>query len=325
MGLPSHVAMCFSVRDCGGYLPSLFANIEDLRKGLPDTRVTCIFIYDNCSDNSEQLIREYARDRPDVVVETLVNLSPLRTVRIANARNRYLEILETLDGVDYHIVVDCDDVCASRWDIGVIRESLESSEGWDSLSFNRPDYYDIWALLFDGFIHHCHGFASRTCPSEPTGVVQLMQSYLQHKLAQSSEPTVAVWSAFCGFAIYKTPRFRGFRYDGQASSFQTLFTDQDRRTLEYGLICYYNMDVVCLPNGSCAEPGQVCEHLFYHVTAVRHGRKIHVSKSAVCSGGAPRVPVPHTPLSVPFRFRDGNAKVKLTREMLACGVVATQN
>lgn len=76
MGLPSHVAMCFSVRNCGKYLPSLFANIEDLRAGLPNTRVTCIFVYDNCSDNSEQLIREYACDHPDVLVDTLVNMSP---------------------------------------------------------------------------------------------------------------------------------------------------------------------------------------------------------------------------------------------------------
>ena len=37
--------------------------MDRLREGLPDTRITCIFIYDNCSDNSEQLIREYARER----------------------------------------------------------------------------------------------------------------------------------------------------------------------------------------------------------------------------------------------------------------------
>lgn len=317
MSLPSHVAMCFSVRDCGGYLPSLFANIEDLRKGLPDTRVTCIFVYDNCSDNSEQLIRGYARNRPDVVVETLVNLSPLRTVRIANARNRYLEILETLDGVEYHMVVDCDEVCAAEWDIGVIRESLESSEGWDSLSFDRSHYYDIWALLFDGFIHHCWGF------TRPTEVVGIMQSEFRRKLAQSSEPTVAVWSAFCGFAIYKTPRFRGVRYDGRASSLQALFTNQDRNHLESSLRCNHNLDVACLPP-DCGN-GEACEHLFYHVSAGRLGCEIRVSKSVVCPDGAPRVPVPHTPLSVPFRFRDGNAKIKLTREMLACGVVATQN
>jgi len=286
MDLPSHVAMCFTVRDCGKYLPSLFANIEDLREGLPDTRLTCIFVYDNCSDNSEQLIREYARDHPDVFVETLVNLSPLRTVRIANARNRYLEILETLDDVEYHIVVDCDDVCASKWNIGVIRESLESSEGWDTLSFNRPQYYDIWALLYDEFIHHCWGITN------PIKVVELMQREFQRKLAQSSEPTVAVWSAFCGFAIYKTPRFRGIRYDGRGVSFQALFTDQERYSLESFLRSNHNLDVECLPHycGPLHARGQACEHLFYHVTAGRLGREIRVSKSAVCSGGAPRVP-----------------------------------
>lgn len=286
MGLPRHFAMCFVVRNCGKYLPSLFANIEDLREGLPDTRLTCIFVYDNCSDNSEQLICEYARGHPDVIVDTLVNESPLRTVRIANARNRYLEILETLDDVEYHIVVDCDDVCASKWNIGVIQESLDSPEDWDSLSFNRSGYYDIWALLYDEFIHHCWGF------SNSIKVVNLMRSSFQRKLAESSDTTVAVLSAFCGFAIYKTSRFRGFRYDGRAESFYSLFTDQDRHTLESFLKYNHNLDVVCRsPSQQCHDPGQACEHLFYHVTAGRLGRNIRVSTSMVCSDGPPRIPI----------------------------------
>lgn len=183
-------------------------------------------------------------------------------------------------------MVDCDDVCASKWDIGVIRESLESPEGWDSLSFNRPGYYDIWALLYDEFIHHCWGF------SNSIDVVHLMRKDFERKLAQSSDSTVEVLSAFCGFAIYKTSRFRGFRYDGRAASFYSLFTDQDRHTLESSLKCNYNLNVACLPpSQQNHDHGQACEHLFYHVTAGRLGRKVRVSTSMVCSGGAPRLPI----------------------------------
>ena len=54
-----NIALCFTVRNCGKYLPDIFKNIE-LVKTL-NVNVFCIFVYDNCSDNSASLLLEYKK------------------------------------------------------------------------------------------------------------------------------------------------------------------------------------------------------------------------------------------------------------------------
>ena len=34
-------------------------------------------------------------------------------------------------------------------------------DNWDAISFNRNRYYDIWALLYDDFKHHCWGYKEK--------------------------------------------------------------------------------------------------------------------------------------------------------------------
>ena len=296
MSLPGHIALCFCVRDCAPYLPSVFANIDDLRKSIPDVRLTCIFVYDNCTDGSEAMLMDYQGRHPDVIVETIPNPSPLRTVRIAKARNACLDNLDRLGSVEYHAMIDCDDKGAGLWDIEVIRKALSDSDDWDCLTFDRNVYYDIWALLFDGFTQHSWGFQRAKHPGNmlvhrvDNRVNTLMQTEIRRKLNESPTHTVEVVSAFNGFAIYKTPRFQGLRYDGHASNFNQLYTDASRRLLEKGLLCRYGLGTRCVSDGVGGN-GEACEHLFYHVNAHRHGRKIKISKSIVCDGPPRYVPV----------------------------------
>ncbi len=295
MSLPGHIALCFCVRDCAPYLPCVFANIDDLRQSIPGVRLTCVFVYDNCTDSSEALLMNYRSQRPDVIVETIPNPSPLRTVRIANARNVCLDNLDRLGSVEYHAMIDCDDKGAGQWDIEVIRNALSSPDDWDCLTFDRKVYYDTWALLFGGFTQHSWGFQRARSPGfmlmyrVDARVNALMQAEIRRELNESHTPTIEVVSAFNGFAIYKTRRFRGLRYDGHASAFNRLYSEPSRRLLEKGLLHKYGLDTRCVPDGVGGN-GEACEHLFYNVLAHRRGCKIKISKSIVCDDPPRSVP-----------------------------------
>jgi len=266
-----HVALCFCVRDCEPYLKRIFSNIDALRCGLPQTKLTCIFVYDNCVDNSPALLHAYKQQQENVIVQGIENTSHMRTVRIAKARNACLEQLYKLPNVQYHMMIDSDDRCANKWNIDLIRTYLQGGNGdgdWDCISFNRKNYYDIWALLFDDFKHHCWGFASR---ADNNKVVETMRKEITRKLNNANN-SIEVMSAFNGFAIYKTGRFSGFQYDGHGSTFMTLFTDDERVRVETVLSRKYGILT------KCVLTDESCEHLFYHLTAFKSGRKIKISK-----------------------------------------------
>ena len=279
-----NIALCFAVRNCGKYLNDVFKNIE-LLKTL-DINIFSIFVYDNCSDNSEQLLLEYKtknKDKDNIFIEKIINNSPLRTVRIAKARNKCLEILyNKLKNISFHIVIDCDNVGAPKWNMDIINKYLHNFDGdnWDCISFNKnsesksyPYYYDIWALLYDDFKEHCYGYTLNKC----LDVVYLMRRDITRKLEQCKSNSIEVMSAFNGFAIYKTERFKGFYYDGLYKNFKPLITDAERnKTIE--TLKKYNIHTELAQGEKCGSGEQVSEHLFYHVSALNKGRKIKISK-----------------------------------------------
>ena len=236
--------------------------------------VTCIFVYDNCTDNSPRLLREYQDTRTNVIVRRIENPSTLRTVRIAKARNTCLEEVYKLPNVQYHMMIDSDDVVCGNWNIDLLRSYVDGSgdDDWDCMSFDKDFYYDIWALLFDDFKHHCWGFSSEP---QSARVVEAMREEIKQRLNDADNDSIEVMSAFNGFAIYKTQRFRGFKYDGTGSSFMTLFSDDERAHLEAMLLSKHRI------RSECVLTDESCEHLYYHVKAFKSGRKIKVSKSRV--------------------------------------------
>jgi glycosyltransferase involved in cell wall biosynthesis len=137
-----------TVRDCGRFLPKVFKNIDRLRTLFTD--FTLIVAYDHCADDSEAWLMKYKAKAPFTVYLLKVdNPSVHRTVRIAKARNACLEKLETLD-IKIHFMIDADDVNVKPWNITLIRYYL-AMPGWDVMTFNRPDYYDLWALMYPPF------------------------------------------------------------------------------------------------------------------------------------------------------------------------------
>lgn len=265
-----------AVRNCGPYLPRIFDQINSVR---PYYHINCVFVYDNCTDNSPDLLHQYSQKHSgNVVVFKLENNnSPLRTVRIAHARNKALSIFENqfAPTSPFFIMFDTDDVNANKkWNIDVLQHYLKHEKDWDAISFNRPYYYDMWALMIPPYVLECWGFGDYSGK-----IVQFMSSFIQRKLKDNPEKTsIEVLSAFNGFAIYKTNRFTGIRYDGTKSKFmqQEFFS---RETLQNSLNAYKksvsNLNLKFHQN----DHKEHCEHLFYHLSAKRKNNvKIKVSK-----------------------------------------------
>ena len=268
-----NIALCFCVKNCEKYLPSIFSNIERLKT--LDINVFSIFVYDNCSDNSEKLLQRYKKTFMNtVLVRKISNNSPYRTVRIAKARNACLDIIyNVLNDIKYHIMIDCDDVSTPKWNIEVINNYLTNydNDNWDCISFNRPIYYDIWALLYGDIKHHCLGFGlyNRT-------VINSMQQTITNALKNCETNSIEVISAFNGFCIYKTNKFKGLYYTGLYATFKALVSDEERAKTRNHLLKFNNINTYCR-NDSI----ECCEHLSYHMMAQKRGCKIKVSKFSI--------------------------------------------
>lgn len=275
-----NIALCFCVRNCETYLPYIFKNIERLQT--LNVNVYSIFVFDNCTDNSERLLRDYHLKHMDsVVVKHIRNTSPYRTVRIANARNACLDVVyNKLENISYHIMIDADDVNSNPWNIKVIQDYLTNfdNDNWDCISFHRKHYYDIWALLYDNFKHHCWGFGDKS-----KQVVQYIQKNITDRLNSLEVNSMYVMSAFNGFCIYRTDRFEGFHYDGLYENVKQLFTDSERKqtldvltknNIQANIFDYISKEWM---QYGLQEP-ECCEHIFYHLSAYRKQRIIKLSK-----------------------------------------------
>ena len=101
--------------------------------------------------------------------------------------------------------MDADDINIRKWDTNLIVSYL-AKDTWDSLSFNREDYYDIWALLYEDYKHHCWGFGNHS-----PAVVEHMKKDITNKLRNMDTETddlFPCYSAFNGFAIYRSDIFK---------------------------------------------------------------------------------------------------------------------
>jgi hypothetical protein len=268
-----NIALCFCVRNCEPYLNRIFRNIEAMRK--LNLNLHIIFIYDNCNDKSEILLREYEKTNKNIIVKHIENKSPYRTVRISKARNTFLNIIYNyIKNIDYHIMIDCDDVCCNEWDLNVLNNTLNNidNDDWDCISFNRNDYYDIWALMFDNFRHHCWGFGMSS-----RMIATIMKNEINNKLLNSKTNSIEVISAFNGFCIYKTEKFKNIRYEGLYGNLRTLISNNDLfKTVNY-LNTTYKLNVKLNMNNY----NQCCEHLYYNLSAYKKGCKIKISKFIV--------------------------------------------
>jgi hypothetical protein len=266
------VACCFCVRDCSKYLPTIFKNLTLLSKHFSGFYV--VFIHDNCSDNSPELLEQFKQssDFTVYVIHNDYNGWFYRTVRIASSRNKGLHyIYDILPNIDFHFMIDADNVNVSSWNIPLIKRSLLRND-WDALSFNRHDYYDIWALVYGPFKHHCWGWGQQ----HSLDVVTIMQKDISERLHSLGNDELFVCdSAFNGFSIYRTPVFKYIVYDGIYENCKHLLSNEDRsNTLHYLRKYIENIEI--------ADSYEICEHVIFHMSAALYnGARIRISKEFI--------------------------------------------
>ena len=206
--IESRCCICGTVKNCGKYLERVLKNIEII--GALFSSFKIIISYDVSSDNSLEILQKYQQLHPLQMV-LHVNAEPLheyRVYNIAKARNKCLDtIRQEFSTYEYFIMMDCDDKCSYNINLGIFNNYLiNNNNTWDSLSFNHPEgYYDLWALSKRPYVVSCHNIKN----------INDMSLHIEEIIKKTSKnDLIQCFSAFNGFAIYKTNKFINCCYDG---------------------------------------------------------------------------------------------------------------
>lgn len=261
------------VKDCGKYLNDIFRNIKSMEQIFDEIHV--IIAYEHSIDDSFQFLEENKLLFKNF--DVLINTNPLserRTENIANARNSILHKIYEYKKTDsknewtYFIMMDCDDVCSDLLDLNVLRKYLLRDD-WDALSFNRSDFYDIWALSFNPFIYSCWHW------TDPNGVVYHTKETIQNKLRELNENELfECFSSFNGFAIYKIDKFVDCKYNWEMAVHL-----MDKNMIEEQKQIFYDHTIL-EKTYFFNHPVHVgdCEHRHFHLEAIhKHNARIRIS------------------------------------------------
>ena len=203
--------ICGCVKNSGKYIDNVFNNILEIIKLFNNYKV--IVAYDESNDNTLNKLNEWQTKIPNVNIIFNNNKSSVRTENISNARNSIINFINNDNdnhNYEYFIMMDFDDVCSKNIDTSIIQKYVNRSD-WDCVSFNRTNYYDIWALSFDLYKGSCFQFDHT--PSNGNEVVTIMKTEITEKLRNMDKnELLEVYSAFNGFAIYRTNKFINCRY-----------------------------------------------------------------------------------------------------------------
>jgi len=262
--------ICGCARNCAPFIPAVFANIEEIAAQFDDYMI--VIAYDESTDQTLRLLAEQKRKHGDKMA-VLVNRKPLtqmRTQNIANARNSILDYIRSdtkRNDFDFFIMIDCDDVCAGAVKASVLKMYLKPTalERWDALSFNRQDYYDIWALSATPYIFSCWHW------ERPREVVTLMRHFIRGELNRlGANDLYECYSAFNGFAIYKRAMFLDGWYEGTIEMSAPMIP---RSLMENQMRVMEGRRLMARPDD--------CEHRHFHFQAVQN-KQARVRISPFC-------------------------------------------
>ena len=280
---------CGCARDCGKYIDSVFKNIHKIGSLFENYRV--IIFYDSAPNSKHdttlhKLIQTKVaceNMKPTkILVDIIMNSEPttsIRTQNIATARNGLLErvreenralLSKGQDPWEYFAMIDMDDVCSYPVLLDNIEPYLTRVTNWDALSFNRTSYYDTWALSYDPYIYSCWNWPNSRI------VIDTMNAEITRRLAALGEDELLpCYSAFNGFAMYKTAAFAGCAYNWQTPT-------------KY--ITESQMEANCK---ACKEIGggepfkrpnnDDCEHRWFHLEAIhKNDARIRIAPRILC-------------------------------------------
>ena len=209
------LVICGTVRNCAPYLEKVFENMAAIGSLFSDYKI--VISYDSSTDGSLDILKglqERLEFKDNFILH--INTEPLyeyRVYNIAKARNKCLDTIRHMfPEYKYFIMMDCDDVCSQKVNLEILSyylstslsTSLDPDLEWDSISFNKDPYYDLWALSKYPYSYGCMHFANWA--SWGTFIEKIIKETPMNKL-------IPCLSAFNGFAIYKTNKFINCYYD----------------------------------------------------------------------------------------------------------------
>lgn len=271
------VGLCVKNNSVG--LPKVFDNIRRLRNIF--TECSVIAYYDRSTDNSLDLLKVLSSHYR---ISTLIlnddasgPVARKRTVNIANARNSILrEFYFNPQFANYELFAMMDSnnySCQGDIYVDVINKYLNTQNGmydrWDSLSFARKPYYDLWAYSAGPFQIGCWCYPRLPRKRNEITCYQFQDAMREHVDATIFAPEnagnlVEVDSAFCGFALYKKESFRGCFYNG---GWSTTYMDKDKAC--------QNLAMYRLVRNNQTDD---CEHRHFHMMAKKmRGARIMVA------------------------------------------------
>jgi hypothetical protein len=249
-------------------LPFVLKNIDDLKEAQIFNNIQILVFYDKSSDSSLNILKNYkgANRCPMIIYENSVPLMATRVVRIANARNGLLDMIRKgFSHYEYFAMMDSNHYsCIGKIRPNILREMLSRKDEWDSVSFDREDgYYDHWALSYDPYIYSFFHFENWQFAVKKMrkNFNQIMELY---KITKPRE-LFQVYSAFNGFALYKTRMFLDCNYSSKidTSLFPVGSVQKHIQTVEQNLINLFEND---------------CEHRHFHLEAIcRKNARICIS------------------------------------------------
>lgn len=270
------VYICGCIKNCEPFLEKVFKNIDQIISSFTDYKI--ILAYDTSNDNSIEILNnkktKYCLELINVAENNYINDFTMRSKRISNARNEIINYIKRDNKTDfqYFIMMDMDDVSSGSMDINILKRYFENGrdKDWDSLSFNRKDYFDIWALSIDPYMLSCWHF--------PGGfnIINKIKNYITDKLnSMDKSKLLSCYSAFNGFAIYKKDKFIDCMYDWQIInnydnlSIETVIQNENALGSNFTLDQSYHQIV---------NPITDCEHRYFHMQAIeKYDARIRIS------------------------------------------------
>lgn len=250
---------------------NIINNLKKLNQYFQNLQI--IVAYDFSFDKSLRILNSYNDEFQNMHIYNITDMNrdlngPYdRTKKIANARNKILEVIKTdFSECEYFAMMDTNNYsCVGDIHLSTLDYVFQNKDKWDSVSFDREaGYYDDWALSFHPFVYSFFHF------EDFQHVVGLMREYRQKYIDERNDGEfISVLSAFNGFAIYKTHIFIDCSYDHKIN-----------------MDLYENMDIqkqINIVNRKVLSNLDFdCEHRNFHLEALKHkNAKIFICKKSL--------------------------------------------
>ena len=267
--------ICGCVKNCEQYLPKVFDNIKNISTLFDSYKI--VIAYDSSTDNTYNYLIEMKKIYNIEIINCNNNFNT-RVENICNARNSILQYIRSNKNelYKYLIMMDLDDVSCEKMNTDVIKYYLNRND-WDSLSFNPSDYYDIFALSIEPYIHSCWHWKNGE-DAQVTEVVTIMRNYVKEKLSTIEKTDLLECSsAFNGFALYRIDKFNNCEYSCDHSyNMDFLNKNMGNNWLENNIVALDNKYKLRF------DEKQDCEHRMFHLEAIyKNNAQIRISPLSI--------------------------------------------